>query len=171
MGSPSAAGNGDKTFAFLLVFFMILLHTAWGSTIPFMVTSFLTISITTPSTPAFSKETALAKMHTKLQTCKWKREGEKGKTSKSHDGPLNLLRTSHTMQVYKQHKGRWWFWLFLLLCLLFFLLLCFLSCFLLCFLLWLSLCLSLFLSKENQEEQPISITANASSGMEWMFHK
>ena len=51
IGSPSAAGNGDKTLALLLVFFMIFVHTALGSTIPFMVTSFLALSMVTASTP------------------------------------------------------------------------------------------------------------------------
>ena len=51
MGSPSDAGNGDRTFALLFVLFIIFVHTAWGSTIPFIVTSFLSMSITTPSTP------------------------------------------------------------------------------------------------------------------------
>ena len=53
MGSPWLAGKGDKTLAILLVFFIILLHIAFGSTTPFMVTWFLGISITTPSTPAY----------------------------------------------------------------------------------------------------------------------
>lgn len=53
-GSPSAAGRGDNTLAILLVFFIIFMQMACGSTIPLIVTSFCPIFITTPSTPVDS---------------------------------------------------------------------------------------------------------------------
>nr|GMC64666.1 hypothetical protein Iba_chr02dCG7060 [Ipomoea batatas] len=38
IGSPSAAGKGDNTFATLFVFLVILVQIACGSTTPFIVT-------------------------------------------------------------------------------------------------------------------------------------
>ena len=67
-GSPSASRNGDMILALLFVFLVILLQIAWGSTIPFMVTSFLAILMTTPSTPIKDK-TKISIISANWHTC------------------------------------------------------------------------------------------------------